>query len=103
RISKQEIIYATGQLAIMVDTGITLAAALAGMIEEEHNPSLRRVLEDLKSSVEAGEDFSAALARHPKHFDKTYVSLIRASEAPGSMGPMLERIATSLRKELETR
>ena len=103
RISKQEIIYATGQLAIMVDTGITLAAALAGMIEEEHNPSLRRVLEDLKSSVEAGEDFSAALARHPKHFDKTYASLIRASEATGSMGPMLERIATYLRKELETR
>ena len=43
--------------------------------------ALRRVLEDLKSGVEGGEDFSTALARHPKLFDRTYVSLVRAAEA----------------------
>ena len=103
RISKQEVIYITSQLAVMTDTGITLSTALAGIREQEENPTLKRVMGELQSAVESGEDFSAALAKHPKLFDKTYVSLIRASEATGTMGEMLERIATYLRKEVETR
>jgi type IV pilus assembly protein PilC len=103
RVSRNEIIYTTAQLAVMVDTGITLSDALAGVVEQEENLSLKKVLADLKTSVEGGEDFSAALARHPKLFDRTYVSLVRASEATGSLGEMLERITGYLRKEVETR
>ena len=102
-VSKNEIIYTTSQLSIMVDTGITLSSALEGIVSQEENPTLRKILEDLRESVESGEDFSTALARHPKQFDRTYVSLIKASEATGSMGQMLERIANYLRKEVETR
>ena len=103
RVSRNDIIYTTSQLAIMVDTGITLSAALAGIVSQEQNPTLRKVLDDLKSSVESGDDFSTALARHPKLFDKTYVSLVKASEATGSLGAMLDRIAGYLRKQVETR
>ncbi|MCX7426315.1 MAG: type II secretion system F family protein [Planctomycetia bacterium] len=103
RVSKSEIIYTTSQLSIMVDTGITLSAALAGIVNQEENPTLRKVLIDLRESVESGEDFSTALARHPKLFDRTYVSLVKASEATGAMGEMLDRIAGYLRKEVETR
>jgi type IV pilus assembly protein PilC len=103
RVSKTEIIYVTSQLAIMVDTGITLSAALAGIVEQEENPTLRKVLRDLKDSVESGDDFSNALARYPKLFNKTYVSLIKASEATGTLGETLEHVALYLRKELETR
>jgi type IV pilus assembly protein PilC len=76
---------------------------LGGIVEQEPNPTLRRVLTDLKEDVEGGTDFSAALAKYPKHFDKTYVALVTASEATGTLGPMLDRIANYLRKELETR
>ena len=103
RIKKSDIIYATNQLAIMVDTGITLSAALAGVGEQEENPSLKAVLRDLRIRVEGGEDFSTALARHPKHFDKTYIALVRASEETGSLGPTLMRIADYLRSEMDTR
>jgi len=103
RVSRNDVIYVTNQLAIMVDTGITLSTALEGIVEQEQNDTLRNVLTDLRDSVAAGEDFSSALARYPKLFDRTYVSLIRASEATGTLGPMLERIAGYLRKEVETR
>jgi type IV pilus assembly protein PilC len=103
RVSRSEIIYVTSQLAIMVDTGISLATALTGIVQQESNPTLRKMLADIKQGVEGGEDFSAALARYPKLFDKTYVSLVRASEATGSLGAMLEQIASYLRKEMETR
>ena len=101
RVTKKEIVYTTNQLAVMVETGITLSTAIEGIIEQEKNPTLKRVLKDLKSGVESGEEFSTALARHPKLFNQTYVSLIKASEATGTLGEMLDRVATYLRKEVE--
>jgi len=103
RVKQSDIIYATSQLAVMVDTGITLSAALDSIAEHEQNPTLKSVLLDLKVRVESGEDFSTALARYPWHFDKTYVSLIRSSEQTGTMAEMLETVSGYLRSQLETR
>lgn len=103
RVRKSDIIYTTTQLGMMIDTGITLSTALDGVSSQETNPTWRRVLEDLKGTVESGEDLSRGMARHPKYFDRTYVSLVQSSESTGNLGEMLERIATYLRKELETR
>ena len=103
RVSKNDVIYVTSQLAIMVDTGITLSAALAGIVEQEANGTLKKILAELQAAVEGGEDFSTALTAYPKLFDKTYVSLVKASEATGTLGSMLNRIAGYLRKEVETR
>ena len=103
RIRKSDIIYTTTQLAIMVETGINLASALQGLIDQEENPTLQKLLIELKGDVEGGEAFSAALARHPKHFDKTFVALIRASEQTGSLGEMLEHVAGYMRKDVENR
>jgi type IV pilus assembly protein PilC len=102
-VTKNDVIYTTNQLAVMVETGITLSSALGGMVEQEENPTLRKVLNDLKSSVEQGDDFSNALGRYPRLFDRTYVSLVKASEATGTLGEMLDRLATYLRKEMENR
>ena len=102
-VSRSEVVYVTNQLAVMVETGISLATALSGIMEQEQNPTFRRILKELVSVVESGGDFSAALACHPRLFDKTYVSLIKASEATGLLAPMLERISLHLRKEVETR
>ncbi len=103
RITRSDIIYLTNQLAIMVETGISISHSLSTIIEQEDNPKLCQLLLNLKQSVEAGEDLSTALARHPAYFDQTYVSLIRASEVTGSMGVMLQRIASYLDKEKEIR
>ena len=103
RVRQADIIFTTSQLAVMVDTGITLSAALNSIAEQEGSPALKRVLMDLKTAVESGEDFSVALSRHPQHFDKTFTSLIRASEQTGTMAEMLETVSNYLRSQLETR
>lgn len=103
RVRRAEIVSMTSQLAVMVDTGVTLSAALDNIILQEQNPTLRKVLKSLQSAVQQGDDFSSALARFPKLFDKTYVSLVKASEATGTLGAMLDRVAGYSRKELEAR
>lgn len=103
RIKQSDIIFLTSQLAVMVDTGITLSVAMDTIAAQEGNKTLKRVLVDLKTRVEGGEDFSAALARHSRYFDKTYISLVKASEHTGTLGTMLENISEYLRKQHETR
>jgi type IV pilus assembly protein PilC len=103
RVSKKEIVYVTNQLAVMVDTGITLSVAMEGIAEQEENPTLKSMLLRLKKRVEGGEDFSTALTEFPKHFNRTYVSLVKAAEHTGQLGAMLERISGYLQKELDMR
>ncbi len=103
RVSRAEIAYMTTELAVLVDTGISLAAALATLAEQADNPALGRLLQALRTDVEAGKDFSAALAEHPRYFSPTYVSLIKASEKTGTLGSMLEELAHHMSAELENR
>lgn len=103
RISQSDIIFVTSQLSVMVDTGINLATALGSIAEQEKSPTLKAVLMDLRSRVEGGEDFSSSLARHPQHFDKTYVALIKAAEQTGKLGELLDTVANYLRGRLEMR
>jgi type IV pilus assembly protein PilC len=103
RVRQGDIIYVTSQLAVMVETGITLSAALDTIAQQETNPSLRHVLLELKGYVESGEDFSAALARFPQYFDRTIVALIKASEQTGTLGTMLDTVSNYLRSQLEIR
>jgi len=103
RISTSDIIYMTSQISIMIETGINLSTALSGIASQEKNESLKNLLLDLKSDIDSGEDFSAALSKYPRYFDQTYIALVRASEKTGLMGEMLDRVALYLRKEAETR
>ena len=43
-IGRNDVIYLTNQLSIMVDTGITLSMALAGILDQEKNPTMRKLL-----------------------------------------------------------
>jgi type IV pilus assembly protein PilC len=101
-VRRTDVIFFTTQLAVMIETGVSLSTALGGLIHQEENPTFRGVLQQLRHAVESGQDFSAALAKHPKLFDRTYVSLVKASEATGSLGEMLARIAEYLRRQHET-
>lgn len=102
RVSRKEIIYFTNQLAIMVDAGVPVATALEGIAGQIENQTLSEILTNIQKSVEAGSDLSAALAEFPRHFDQTYVNLIKASEASGTMPQMLNRIASQAEEEQET-
>lgn len=103
RISHSDIVYLSSQLAVMVDAGIPIASALAGLAKQSDNPTLQSMLERIQQDVESGVDFSAALAKFPRYFDGVYVNLVKAGEVSGLLGALLERIATQMRNDLEQR
>ena len=103
RVTHSDIVEFASQMAVMVDAGVPLSSALEGLAAQSDNPTLKMMLENVQQGVQGGEDLSTSLARYPKHFDRAFVNLVRASEASGQLGPMLERIATQYRTDADTR
>jgi len=55
---QNDIVYVTSQLAIMIETGISLSTALAGIVEQGQ-PTLRKILDDVRNPSRPAR-FSAA-------------------------------------------
>lgn len=103
RVSRAEIINLTGQLAVMVEAGVPLAQAVRGASTQSVNPAVRELLDRIATSVESGDAFSAALSRFPRHFDKTYINLVKAGEASGTLAAILDRLSLQMQADRETR
>ncbi|MCB9838782.1 MAG: type II secretion system F family protein [Phycisphaeraceae bacterium] len=103
RPSLKHVLDFTTQLAVMIHAGISLRAALDGIVDQTTHASFKRVIQGLKSDVEAGRQFSEAIQRHPKLFNPLYVNMVRASEVSGSFAAMLQRIAANIAQQIETK
>lgn len=86
----------TRQLAVLLGSGIPLDHALSVSGEIADDPALREVVASVHRSVQEGESFAEALARHPKVFSELYVSMVRAGEAGGALDQILTRLADFL-------
>lgn len=96
-----DLIFFTNQLAVMVETGVSMSEALEACVHDGNSPRFAKALAAVIDQVTGGSEFSAALAEHPKVFPPIYISLIKASEASGMMAPMLRRLATHLEAQRE--
>ena len=103
RVKRDDVIFFTTQLAVMVDTGVPLSEALDSISSQTAHPGLKIIVEDISEDIKGGVEFSAALQKYPKLFNTLFVALMRASEASGSMGQMLDRVAEYMASERDTR
>lgn len=100
---QKDILDFTTQLAVMVRAGISLRVALEGIADQTPNAKFRKILFTIKTDIESGKQFSEAIAKYPKLFGPLYINMVRASEMSGSFAQMLNRIATYIAQQIETR
>lgn len=81
----------TERLALLLDTGVPLHAALQSLHQQSGHPQLQRMIAAISEDILAGDRFSAALAKHAL-FPVTYVNLVAASEAGGFLGEVLAQL-----------
>lgn len=101
-VKRDDVINFAHQLAVMVDTGVSIGEALDAIRDQSHNEHFKAIIDDVTDAVQSGLSFSESLARHPRVFPQLMISLIKASEASGTMGTMLERVCEYLTKERHT-
>jgi type IV pilus assembly protein PilC len=89
------------QLATMIEAGVSVVAALVTLEEQTDDKYLREVIADVRSDVESGVIFSKALGRHPKVFNRLFVSMVQAGESSGTLDIVLDRVAVQIEKETQ--
>ena len=102
RVRRDDVIAFCQQLSVMLETGVPLTEALDAFCAQTPRKEFREVLEVLRDQIYAGEKFSVAMAKWPRVFPNMMVSLMKASEASGTMSMMLGRIGDYLAKERRT-
>jgi type IV pilus assembly protein PilC len=89
------------QLATMIEAGVSVVAALVTLEEQTDDKYLREVIADVRSDVESGVILSRAMARHPKVFNRLFVSMVQAGESSGTLDTVLDRVAMQIEKETQ--
>ena len=92
-VSQKELTMFTRQFSTLIEAGLPVVRAL-DILEQMLRPGgLRNCVMDVRDDVEQGSSLSEALAKSPQAFDELYVSMIRAGEAGGLLGQILNRLA----------
>lgn len=98
-VSLKDRVIFTRQLATLINAGLPLARALRSAEEQVRKAALKRVVNEIISSVEGGSSLSQAFAQHPKTFNNIYIALVAAGETSGTLDKALERLADQQEKE----
>jgi MSHA biogenesis protein MshG len=91
------------QLYTLLKSGVPIMRGLAGLQESAINKSFGRVVKDLRESLDAGRELSAAMRRHPTVFSPFYLSMVRIGETTGRMEEVFLRLFEYLEFEREMR
>lgn len=94
KIAPQDIAIFTRQMATMMKAGVPLVQSFDIVADGLENPSLRKLVLDIREDVSSGNSFASALAKQPKYFDDLFCNLVESGEQAGALETMLDRIAT---------
>lgn len=100
KIKDKDIAVFTRQLATMMKAGVPLLQAFDISAKGNANPSMSKLLLDIRADVETGSSLNAAFRKHPLYFDGLFCNLIAAGEQAGILEDLLERLATYKEKTI---
>jgi len=91
-ITKTDIEFFTKQIALLLEAGLSLDAALRVMRQNSNKESFKEFTGQLERKLKEGKSFSQALADYP-YFSPMYVNIVRAGEEGGILPEMLKKMA----------
>jgi type IV pilus assembly protein PilC len=89
------------QFATMIEAGLNIVAALVILEQQTDDLYFATVVKELRADVEGGLLLSQAMRRHPKIFDRLFVSMVEAGEAAGILDEVLDRVAYQIEKSTQ--
>lgn len=93
-VTEKDITLFTRQLATMMKAGVPLLQCFDIVGKGHSNPSVAKLLFDIKTDVETGSSLQQAFKKYPLYFDELFCNLIGAGEAAGILDSLLDRLAT---------
>lgn len=101
--ARQAVTKTIGELAVLVNAGLSLDRALALALENIEHAATRTAFIDVLAQVREGLPLARAMARHPTLFAPMAQAMVDAGEANGRLGDALARLADTLERSEELR
>jgi type IV pilus assembly protein PilC len=98
RVKENDIILFARQFSTMIDAGLPIIQCLDILHTQQNNATFKKMLKQIKESVEGGATLAEALKKFPKQFDGLFVNMIAAGEAGGILDAILRRLAAYMEK-----
>jgi type IV pilus assembly protein PilC len=90
----------TRQLATMMKAGVPLLQAFDIVGKGHANPSVSKLVMDLRADIETGTSLNGAFRKFPLYFDPLFCNLVGAGEQAGILEDLLTRLAVYKEKTL---
>lgn len=100
KISEKDLAIFTRQLSTMLRAGVPLLQCFDIVARGHGNPSMSRLLNDIKMDIETGTSLNQAFRKYPIYFDPLFCNLVAAGEQAGILETLLDRLATYKEKTL---
>lgn len=94
KIKPLDIALFTRQMATMMKAGVPLLQSFDIIGEGVDNQNMRKLVEEVKQEVAAGNSFANSLRKKPLYFDELYCNLVDSGEQSGALESLLDRVAT---------
>ena len=94
KIKPMDIALFTRQMATMMKAGVPLLQSFDIIGEGFDNANMRKLVEEIKQEVAAGNSLASSLRKKPEYFDELYCNLVESGEQAGALENLLDRIAT---------
>ena len=101
KIKPMDIALFIRQMATMMKAGVPLLQSFDIIAEGFDNPNMRKLIDEVKQEVAAGNSFAFSLRKKPEYFDDLYCNLVDSGEQSGALETLLDRIATYKEKTEE--
>jgi general secretion pathway protein F len=93
RISGAELALVTRQLATLVLSNLPLDECLQAVSEQSRKQRLKGLMLQVRSRVSEGHPLAYAMGEFPQVFSEMYRAMVKAGEAAGFLGLVLEQLA----------
>lgn len=104
RVSEDDLLAFTHQLASMLEAGIAFGKAMEVLLlDQVHRPAMRQVLVQIAAGVSEGRPFSQMLRQHPEVFPELYAAMMEAGETSANLPEVLRRLADHLTRSTRLR
>jgi type IV pilus assembly protein PilC len=103
RVKLKDVAVFSRQFATMINSGLSLLRSLSILAEQTESKPLAEIANQVRMDVEKGSSLSQAMSKHPKAFNRLYVSMVRAGEVGGALDSVLMRLADTIEKQVELR
>lgn len=100
KITDKDISLFTRQLATMMKAGVPLLQSFDIVAKGHGNPSVSKLIMDIRGDVETGTSLNQAFRKYPLYFDALFCNLVGAGEQAGILEELLTRLAIYKEKTL---